>query len=70
MLSNAEIVARIRRLTQGLTNAARRNFERWPILTTEYIVQFATPTADSWQGQVEVMQEWLLDRAAWLDTQW
>lgn len=70
VLSNAEIVARIRRLTQGLAKAAQRNFERWPILTTEYIVQFETPTADSWEEQVEVMQEWLLGRAAWLDTQW
>ena len=70
VLSNAEIVARIRRLTQGLGNAAQRNYEKWPILTTEYIVQFQTPTADTRQGQVEVMQEWLLDRADWLDTQW
>lgn len=70
VLSNAEIVVRIQRLSQGLASAAQRNFEKWPILTTEDIEQFETPTADTWQGQVEVMQEWLLGRAAWLDTQW
>ena len=70
VLADAAIVARIQKLTHGLTNAAQRNFEKWPILTTEWIRQFETPTADSWEGQVEVMQEWLLGRAAWLDTQW
>ncbi|HEU5076236.1 MAG TPA: CotH kinase family protein, partial [Polyangiaceae bacterium] len=70
VLSNAELVAQIRRLTQGLANAAERNFERWPILTTEQVARFETSTADTWQGQVDVMQEWLLRRAEWLDTQW
>lgn len=70
VLADAEIVARIRMLTQGLASAAQRNFDKWPILTTELIEQFETPTADTWEGQVEVMQEWLLGRAAWLDTQW
>lgn len=70
VLADAEIVARIRMLTQGLASAAQRNFDKWPILTTELIEQFETPTADTWESQVEVMQEWLLGRAAWLDTQW
>ena len=70
VLSNAEIVARIQGLSQGLANAAQRNFEKWPILGSEYVQQFETPTADTWQGQVEVMQNWLLERALWLDSQW
>ncbi len=70
VLADAEIVARIERLTRGLANAAQRNFDKWPILTSERIRQFETPTADTWRGQVEGMQDWLLRRAAWLDTQW
>jgi hypothetical protein len=70
VLSDTQILARIQTLTRGLANAAQRNFEKWPILTTGRVVAFDTPTADTWQGQVAAMQDWLLARAAWLDTQW
>jgi hypothetical protein len=70
LLSDAAIQARIASLTEGLDAAAARNFERWPNLTTSRISYFETPTAATWQEQVTVMQDWLIRRAAWLDTAW
>jgi len=69
-LSNAEVSARIATLTAGLSAAADRNFQKWQILTTERVGFFDTPTAGTWQGQVQAMQDWLLARMAWLDSQW
>jgi len=69
-LSDAQVRARIDSLTAGLENAAQRNFQKWPNLTTSKIGFFETPTADSWQGQVAAMRDWLLGRMAWLDTSW
>lgn len=69
-LSDGEIRARIARLTAPLTAGAQRNFERWPILTTARLGGFTTPTAATWGGQVAAMQDWLVARAAWLDTMW
>jgi hypothetical protein len=70
LLSDAQIDARIDALAAPLANAAERNFERWPILTQETVVYFETPTAPSWQGQVEALRTWLKARLAWLDEQW
>jgi hypothetical protein len=69
-LSDAEIGGRIDGLAAGLTAAAGRNFTKWPILTTERIGFFDTPVVDTWEAQVAAMKEWLVGRAAWLDTQW
>jgi hypothetical protein len=69
-LSDDEIRARIARLSAPLTAGAQRNFQKWPILTTARIGMFTTPTAATWQGQVTSMQDWLIARAAWLDTMW
>jgi hypothetical protein len=69
-LADAEIRARITRLTAPLAAGAERNFQKWPILTTARIGMFTTPTAATWQGQVTAMQDWLIARAAWLDTMW
>jgi hypothetical protein len=69
-LSDAEIGSRIDGLAAGLSAAAVRNFSKWPILTTERIGFFDTPVVDTWEAQVAAMKEWLLGRAAWLDTQW
>ncbi len=70
LLSDVSLGARIDSLTAGLANAANRNFMRWPILAQETVMPFTTPIAPTWQGQVEVMRNWLVQRAAWLDTQW
>ncbi|MFC1642765.1 CotH kinase family protein [Myxococcota bacterium] len=70
LLSEASIAGRIEMLTQGLENAASRNFLRWQILSQPMVMPFTTPVEPTWHGQVEYMKNWLVQRAAWLDTQW
>lgn len=70
LLSDQSIQTRIQTLSQGLDNAATRNFQRWPILTQEMVMPMVTPVVPSWPEQLEYMRKWLTDRAAWLDTQW
>lgn len=69
-LSDAQVTARITRLTTGLANGAQRNFQKWNNLTSARIGFFETPTAATWEGQVAAMQTWLLGRMAWLDMNW
>ncbi len=68
LLSDASVQARINALAAPLANGAQRNFQRWPNLTTAMIGFFVTPTAPTWQGQVQHMRDWMLRRAAWLDS--
>ncbi|ASW55369.1 spore coat protein CotH [Plantactinospora sp. KBS50] len=68
ILSDSSLRSRVSALTAPLNNAAQRNFQRWPNLTTPMIGYFYTPTAPTWQGQVQAMQDWMLRRAAWLDS--
>jgi hypothetical protein len=70
LLSDAQIDARLSSLTAGLSGAAERNFQRWNNLTTERVGPFTTPTAPTWQAQLNAMRDWLGQRMAWLDTQW
>ncbi|MFT7837959.1 CotH kinase family protein [Saccharothrix sp. BKS2] len=67
-LSDASLQTRVDGLSRPLTNAAQRNFQRWPNLSTRMIGFFNTPTAPTWQGQVQAMRDWMLRRAAWLDS--
>jgi hypothetical protein len=68
LLSDASLGARVDALAAPLTNAAQRNFQRWPNLTAPMVGPFFTPTSPTWQGQVQVMRDWMLRRAAWLDS--
>nr|WP_308441780.1 CotH kinase family protein [Micromonospora gifhornensis] len=67
-LSDAALQSRLNALSTPLTNAAQRNFQRWPNLSTRMIGPFITPTAPTWQGQVQYLRDWMLRRAAWLDS--
>ncbi|MBQ1023610.1 CotH kinase family protein [Micromonospora sp. C95] len=67
-LSDASLQSRIDALAGPLTNGAQRNFQRWPNLSTRMVGPFITPTAPTWQGQVQYMRDWMLRRAAWLDS--
>lgn len=68
LLSDTSLRNRIDALARPLTNAAQRNFQRWPNLSTPLVGFFFTPTEPTWQGQVQYMQDWMLRRAAWLDS--
>ncbi|MFY1684765.1 CotH kinase family protein [Micromonospora sp. WMMD730] len=67
-LADTALQTRITALAAPLTNAAQRNFQRWPNLTAPMVGPFYTPTASTWQGQVQAMRDWMLRRAAWLDS--
>ncbi|MCA2218441.1 CotH kinase family protein [Jidongwangia harbinensis] len=68
LLSDASLGARIDALTAPLTNAAQRNFQKWPNLGTRMVGPFITDTTPTWAGQVQVMRTWMTQRAAWLDS--
>lgn len=69
LLSDAQLTARVRSLTAPLTAAAARNYQRYPsTLTARMVGPFVTTTTPTWQGQVDDMTRWMLERARWLDT--
>ena len=70
LLSDSAISGRIADLSAGLEGGAQRNFNKWPILSQASVGPFTTPTDATWQGQLTSMENWLHQRAAWLDTQW
>ena len=53
--------------TNLLTDAAHRNFRRWPILETK--VWPNSYHADSYEGEVAILKSWLLRRLRWMDKQ-
>nr|AEC53458.1 cellulosome enzyme dockerin type I [Actinosynnema pretiosum subsp. auranticum] len=67
-LSDSALQGRIDALARPLANGAARNFQRWPNLTAPTVGFFVTPTAPTWQGQVQHVRDWLLRRVAWLDS--
>jgi hypothetical protein len=70
-LSDAQLIARVKNLSAPLTNAAKRNFQKWNILSTATIGGFGTQTTQTWEEQLTIIQNFLLKRAAWLDnSQW
>lgn len=68
LLSDAALQSRIDALAGPLSNAAQRNFQRWPNLSAPTVSFFNTPTAPTWQGQVQYMRDWMLRRMTWLDS--
>ncbi|GAA2405319.1 hypothetical protein GCM10010420_36260 [Streptomyces glaucosporus] len=68
VLSDAQLRARVSRLASPLANGAQRNFQRWPILNTAMVGPFQTKTTQTWQQQLQLMQDWLVQRAAWIDS--
>jgi hypothetical protein len=69
-LSDARLTALLRTLTSPLTSAAGRNFQKWNILNTATIGMIRTQTTQTWEEQITILQNFLLKRAAWIDTQW
>lgn len=67
VLSDEQLTARVDELAAPLANAAQRNFEKWPILNEEQVGPFRTQTTETWEEQLTLMKEWLVQRAAWLD---
>ncbi|WP_199185841.1 CotH kinase family protein [Streptomyces carminius] len=68
VLSDAQLRARVSRLASPLTNAAQRNFTKWPNLNSRMVGGFQTKTSQTWQQQLTILQDWLVQRAAWIDS--
>ncbi len=68
LLSEDQLNQRIDALIAPLENAAVRDFERWPVADVAQGI-FQIPSDPTWQGQVQVVRDWLGERLAWLDTQ-
>ncbi|MDQ1294828.1 MAG: hypothetical protein QG608_2713 [Actinomycetota bacterium] len=68
VMSDSQLNARINTLTSGLTNAAQRNFQKWPNLNTSMVGPFPTRTSQTWSEQVQFMRTFVVQRAAWLDS--
>ncbi|NNJ60222.1 MAG: spore coat protein CotH [Dactylosporangium sp.] len=66
--SDAQMIARMATLTAPLANAAQRNFQRWPILSTATVGGFGTQVTQTWEEQLQIMRNFLTRRAAWLDS--
>jgi hypothetical protein len=67
-LSESNLTTLVDKLSAPLAAGAARNFQKWPNLTTARIGPFTTPTANTWEGQVQAMRTWMSQRATWLDS--
>jgi hypothetical protein len=65
-LSQESLEAWLDAAVSKLTEPARRNFERWPILAT---VVFGNPDEPpgSWEGEIARLKSWLAARTLWMD---
>jgi hypothetical protein len=68
VMSDAQLTSRLNALSAPLASAAKRNFQRWPILNTGRVGMFTTQTSSSWEQQLQIMRTFLTQRAAWLDS--
>jgi hypothetical protein len=66
-LSDAEVAARIDRLSAPLTAAAERDFQRWPVDDVKDSF-FSFPDETSWPGQLDALRAWMPARLSWLDS--
>jgi spore coat protein CotH len=69
LLSDAAIQQRVDALLAPLQEAAVRDFERWPVgdIITSDTGFTGGPTVATWDGQVQVMRDFLSQRLAWID---
>lgn len=68
LLSDAALSDRVSNLTAPLTNAISREWERWPLCTLTGQI-FAIPEGDTYDAQLQVMRDFMSERAAWMDSQ-
>ncbi|KYF66543.1 hypothetical protein BE11_43175 [Sorangium cellulosum] len=69
LLSEAAIEQRMNSLSAPLAQAVVRDYEKWPVPS---VIQSSTgfvggPTVPTWEGQLQVMRDFLLARLAWMD---
>ncbi|WP_437758548.1 CotH kinase family protein [Sorangium sp. So ce1389] len=69
LLSEAAIEQRISKLSAPLSQAVVRDYEKWPVSS---VIESETgfvggPTVPTWEGQLQVMRDFLRERLAWMD---
>ncbi len=69
LLSDAAVKQRMADLAAPLKQAVVRDFAKWPVSA---IIKSTTgftggPTAPTWEGQLQVMEDFLIARLAWMD---
>ena len=52
-----------------LGDAVERNFEKYPILGV-WVAPALLPVPDTYDGEVRNLENWLIERLAWIDDQW
>jgi CotH kinase protein/Chitobiase/beta-hexosaminidase C-terminal domain len=69
LLADAAIEQRMIDLQAPLTQAVERDFAKWPVadIITSETGFTGGPTVATWDGQVQVMHDFVLQRLAWLD---
>jgi len=64
-LHTDSIMAYIDQRVITINDAQQRNFTRWPVLPVTLWPNFFH--ADTYQGEVDLVKDWIKDRMAWLD---
>ncbi|XYI01033.1 CotH kinase family protein [Sorangium sp. So ce1128] len=69
LLSEAALEQRMNSLSAPLSQAVVRDYEKWPVSS---VIESETgfvggPTVPTWEGQLQVMRDFLRDRLAWMD---
>ncbi len=68
-LSDAEVSATIDAIASELVESQERNFEKWRSQRPRRSSGFNSGLLDgTWQGEVENMRQWLVERAAFMDS--
>jgi CotH kinase protein len=66
VLSTHKMISKIEETAQLLKEAAKRNDERWPTLGV-YVKFNAEPLGDTYAEEVEQLEDWITQRAIWID---
>ncbi|WP_437666963.1 CotH kinase family protein [Sorangium sp. So ce1182] len=69
LLSEASIEQRMNSLSAPLSQAVVRDYAKWPVSS---VIESETgfvggPTVPTWEGQLQVMRDFLRERLAWMD---
>ncbi len=66
-LSDAAVMDELNTAIADVTEAAGRNFDRWPVLGVRLFGN--TFVFDTWEEEVQFLRDFLTDRLAWMDAQ-
>ncbi len=69
IFSDSNVLNIIDSCIHELGGAIDRNFEKYPILGV-WINPALRPVPETYRGEVENLEDWLLDRLLWIDDQW